>query len=274
MTIDSAVGVGTTVTLLLPRSLQAARCRPEAVGTSPLGALEIDDSERRGDVLLVEDDKEVAALTRELLTLARLFGHPRRQRRRGPGRSGQLAQRSTRAVRRHDARRRQRPAARARDPTPASRPAGPPDHGLCRSPADMKDGEFDCCSSRTRRSRSPKRSGSTARRKRGRSPPGHAEVRPTPRTHETKPPRQIQSGVSIASGVYWAGTTSGLPSRRLYVPSMSWGAWVSTVTHCQVVSISSRVFPLVSGTIRQTNPTVKKDRREGTSRTPPRRRWS
>ena len=62
--IDSQVGEGTVVTLLLPRSLQ------------PVAALDADDAssvpsarsgERSGLVLLVEDDDEVAALTREML---------------------------------------------------------------------------------------------------------------------------------------------------------------------------------------------------------------
>ena len=65
--IESKVGAGTTVTLLLPRSL-----KEPAVGSgqldspSPPGARI--DPDRRGQVLLVEDDPEVAALTRELLT--------------------------------------------------------------------------------------------------------------------------------------------------------------------------------------------------------------
>ena len=41
-------------------------------------------------MLLVEDDKEVAALTREMLSVPRVFGHPRRQRGGGAGRAGQL----------------------------------------------------------------------------------------------------------------------------------------------------------------------------------------
>ena len=62
--IDSTVGEGTVVTLLLPRSLR------------PAAAVDADDAssvasprsgERSGLVLLVEDDNEVAALTREML---------------------------------------------------------------------------------------------------------------------------------------------------------------------------------------------------------------
>jgi signal transduction histidine kinase len=64
--IDSTVGAGTTVTLLLPRSLKP----PSALSTPVHPASARDstgDGERRGQVLLVEDDKEVSALTRELL---------------------------------------------------------------------------------------------------------------------------------------------------------------------------------------------------------------
>ena len=63
--VDSKVGVGTTVTLLLPRShrLPAATKGGDVHTASP----DKDEASRRGDVLLVEDDKEVAALTRELL---------------------------------------------------------------------------------------------------------------------------------------------------------------------------------------------------------------
>ncbi|MEP6884240.1 MAG: ATP-binding protein [Gammaproteobacteria bacterium] len=61
--IDSAVGRGTTVTLLLPRSEMA----PVAEATS----IDLDDTTRRrafrGSVLLVEDDDEVAALVTEML---------------------------------------------------------------------------------------------------------------------------------------------------------------------------------------------------------------
>ena len=65
--MDSTVGAGTTVTMLLPRSLEAPIVAPvhadaaESVETRP-------DPDRRGHLLLVEDDHEVAALTRELLT--------------------------------------------------------------------------------------------------------------------------------------------------------------------------------------------------------------
>jgi len=64
--IDSEVGVGTTVTILLPRSLR----RPDDDATSEdrtsMSARRV-DGEGRGHVLLVEDDQEVSALTRELL---------------------------------------------------------------------------------------------------------------------------------------------------------------------------------------------------------------
>jgi PAS domain S-box-containing protein len=64
--IDSEVGVGTIVTLLLPRSLQdpvqGARAADSSHAPVPRG-----DGARRGHVLLVEDDQEVSALTREML---------------------------------------------------------------------------------------------------------------------------------------------------------------------------------------------------------------
>jgi signal transduction histidine kinase len=61
--IDSAIGAGTIVTVLLPRALREPAARADAAG-APAGRLE---AERRGHVLLVEDDREVSALTRELL---------------------------------------------------------------------------------------------------------------------------------------------------------------------------------------------------------------
>jgi signal transduction histidine kinase len=64
--IASEVGVGTIVTLLLPRSLRD----PSVVGqTADVTAAPEPrpDPERRGHLLLVEDDREVSALTRELL---------------------------------------------------------------------------------------------------------------------------------------------------------------------------------------------------------------
>ena len=67
VTIDSTVGQGTTVTLLLPRSLKTPA---EATGgvDQTRAADARSGSDRRGHVLLVEDDREVSALTRELLT--------------------------------------------------------------------------------------------------------------------------------------------------------------------------------------------------------------
>ncbi|MDM0036791.1 PAS domain-containing protein [Variovorax sp. J22P271] len=63
LTLDSRVGVGTVVTLLLPRSLQRPVVAVDAAsGADPRKAL------GRGHVLLVEDDVEVAALTREMLS--------------------------------------------------------------------------------------------------------------------------------------------------------------------------------------------------------------
>jgi CheY-like chemotaxis protein len=67
VSIDSTVGSGTTVTVLLPRSLRAPAVEANGDYTSD-GASGDAESERRGHVLLVEDDKEVSALTREMLT--------------------------------------------------------------------------------------------------------------------------------------------------------------------------------------------------------------
>jgi CheY-like chemotaxis protein len=67
VTIKSAVGVGTTVTLLLPRSRKAS------TGAQTSGHVDrVADGGARDDrpkhMLLVEDDHDVAALTHELLT--------------------------------------------------------------------------------------------------------------------------------------------------------------------------------------------------------------
>ena len=62
VTIESAVGVGTTVTLLLPRSFKAPVGAADASAGGRAGVV------RPGRVLLVEDDQDVAAVTRELLT--------------------------------------------------------------------------------------------------------------------------------------------------------------------------------------------------------------
>ena len=63
VTVHSEVGKGTIVTLLLPRSLR----QPKVVDASSTSAAQ-GDTARRGQVLLVEDDNEVAALTREMLS--------------------------------------------------------------------------------------------------------------------------------------------------------------------------------------------------------------
>jgi PAS domain S-box-containing protein len=62
--IESQVGVGTTVTVLLPRSRREpdAAVKPAAVVASSRS-----EGASRGQVLLVEDDADVAALTREML---------------------------------------------------------------------------------------------------------------------------------------------------------------------------------------------------------------
>ena len=62
--IDSTVGKGTVVTLLLPRSLRPAAANGPVEASPGADAAR---SERRGLVLLVEDDNEVAALTGEML---------------------------------------------------------------------------------------------------------------------------------------------------------------------------------------------------------------
>ena len=67
VTIDSEVGLGTIVTLLLPRSLQTPVAGPRAADSSSGAPVRV-DAARRGHVLLVEDDKEVSALTREMLS--------------------------------------------------------------------------------------------------------------------------------------------------------------------------------------------------------------
>ena len=66
ISIESAVGAGTTVTLWLPRSLR----NPEAPGTGDAPSLPSHrlDAVRRGHALLVEDDRDVSALTREMLS--------------------------------------------------------------------------------------------------------------------------------------------------------------------------------------------------------------
>jgi signal transduction histidine kinase/ActR/RegA family two-component response regulator len=63
--IESKVGVGTTVTLLLPRALRDPAAPRIADGAAASAANA--ESERRGHVLLVEDDREVSALTLEML---------------------------------------------------------------------------------------------------------------------------------------------------------------------------------------------------------------
>ena len=62
--IESAVGEGTVVTLLLPR----ARSAPARATEAPALSRTSSDRSRRGHALLVEDDDEVAALTSEMLS--------------------------------------------------------------------------------------------------------------------------------------------------------------------------------------------------------------
>jgi len=63
LTVESRVHVGTIVTLLLPRSLQKPAASVDSSNVPPVSG---DGSDRQ--VLLVEDDVEVAALTREMLS--------------------------------------------------------------------------------------------------------------------------------------------------------------------------------------------------------------
>jgi signal transduction histidine kinase/ActR/RegA family two-component response regulator len=65
--IASEVGVGTIVTLLLPRSLRDPVAATRTADVASASGTRR-DTERHGHVLLVEDDREVAALTRELLS--------------------------------------------------------------------------------------------------------------------------------------------------------------------------------------------------------------
>jgi len=63
LALDSEVGAGTLVTLMLPRSSHRPVVPVDATGPSTFGS---DDGPRR-QVLLVEDDAEVASLTQEML---------------------------------------------------------------------------------------------------------------------------------------------------------------------------------------------------------------
>ena len=66
VSIASDAGIGTVVTLLLPKAARAPAVAEEVENAPALpGVASV--ARRRGDVLLVEDDVEVAALTREML---------------------------------------------------------------------------------------------------------------------------------------------------------------------------------------------------------------
>jgi CheY-like chemotaxis protein len=60
--IESELGRGTTVTLLLPRSIEPVESHPRQ-----MMRLEVSEKEAQGCVLLVEDNDEVATLVREML---------------------------------------------------------------------------------------------------------------------------------------------------------------------------------------------------------------
>jgi CheY-like chemotaxis protein len=66
VSIKSETGMGTIVTLLLPRSMRQP-ATSKAVTASDTTSVK-SDAARGGQLLLVEDDDEVAALTRELLS--------------------------------------------------------------------------------------------------------------------------------------------------------------------------------------------------------------
>ena len=66
MSIASEEGVGTVVTVLLPKAARAPAVAEGVLKDSVLPGV-VSVAKRRGDVLLVEDDVEVAALTREML---------------------------------------------------------------------------------------------------------------------------------------------------------------------------------------------------------------
>ena len=66
VSIASEEGVGTVVTVLLPKAARAPAVAEGVLKDSVLPAV-VSVAKRRGDVLLVEDDVEVAALTREML---------------------------------------------------------------------------------------------------------------------------------------------------------------------------------------------------------------
>jgi CheY-like chemotaxis protein len=66
VTLESRVGEGTIVTVLLPRSLREPVSTTKD-GDGAMAGASAADGARRGHVLLVEDDREVSALAREML---------------------------------------------------------------------------------------------------------------------------------------------------------------------------------------------------------------
>ena len=66
VSIESEIAVGTVVTLQLPRSSQTP-AGPQRLADASIVPRVTANAKRRGEILLVEDDKEVAALAREML---------------------------------------------------------------------------------------------------------------------------------------------------------------------------------------------------------------
>jgi CheY-like chemotaxis protein len=68
VSIESKVGDGTVVTVLLPRSTVQPESAADGEDKAHAGSTARSDGARRGQLLLVEDDHEVSSLTKEMLT--------------------------------------------------------------------------------------------------------------------------------------------------------------------------------------------------------------